>query len=100
MLLFIFLISFLACQRDSCESFCDQLGSDIRYCVNNGSLEWKDFDAISENDFSQTCIDEWTLTRTRIEPRILEDIEQQCDAGAESLSRECDILMALYLERW
>ncbi len=99
--MFLLLITFFfACQRDSCELFCEQLGRDIRYCVNNGSLEWKDFDATAENDFSQNCIDEWTLMRTRIEPRVLEDIEQQCDAGAESLQQECDLLMALYLERW
>ena len=99
--MFLFLITFfLACQRDSCELFCDQLARDVRYCVNDGSLEWEDFDAKSESDFSQNCIDEWTLMRTQIEPRVLEDIEQQCDVGAESLQRECDLLMALYLERW
>ena len=38
--------------------------------------------------------------RTQIEPRVLEDIEQQCDAGADSLQKECDLLMALYLDRW
>ena len=46
-------ILFIACQRDSCELFCEELGRDIRYCINNGSLEWQDFEATSENDFSQ-----------------------------------------------
>ena len=100
MLMFFFVHVFFACQRDSCEVFCEQLRQDIQYCVNNGSLTWRDFDANSGTDFSQNCIDEWTLTRTRIEPRVLEDIEQQCEQAEETLARECDLLMALYLERW
>ena len=100
MMLLLFSIFFIACQRDSCELFCEELGRDIRYCINNGSLEWQDFEATSENEFSQNCVDEWTLMRTQIEPRVLEDIEQQCDAGADSLQKECDLLMALYLVRW
>ena len=98
---YILLLFFLmGCQRDSCEVFCEQLRKDIQYCINNGSLEWVDFDADSATDFSQTCIDEWTLMRTRIEPRVLEDIEQQCEEGTESLERECDLLKALHMEKW
>jgi hypothetical protein len=98
---FILLLSIMsACTADPCVSLCEETTQQLGMCLQEWPATWSDVGAQSRQDFSDTCSDLWSVERSTLEPRALDDAYEQCEESVEYLSentQQCDQLRALYL---
>ena len=90
----------IACVEDPCSSVCIEVGQALNGCIDNWPAVWEDFNLRSEEDFTTTCQTTWSIQRSILEPRALDDAYEQCTESNAYLSNNvytCDQLRAIYL---
>ena len=90
----------IACVEDPCSSICIDVGRELGTCIEDWPVVWEDFNMRSEEDFTDTCKTTWSIQRSILEPRALDDAYEQCTESKEYLNNNaytCDQLRAIYL---
>ena len=90
----------MSCVQDPCILLCEETAGIIDECLKDWPATWNDIGATSQQDFSDSCRNQWAAERSILEPRALDDAYEQCEEATTYLSnnaQRCDQLRAIYL---
>ena len=88
------------CIQDPCTSMCERVASQLQECLSDWPVSWEVFEVSSEQEFFDSCQTSWSIERSVLESRALDDAYEQCNESLDYLKSTtyiCDEMRALYL---
>ena len=88
------------CIKDPCTEMCAQVAEEIETCLQEWPVSWEVLSVDSQQEFTLSCQTTWSVERSILEPRALDDAYEQCSESLEYLTSNvhiCDHLRAIYL---
>ena len=96
----LFLPVFGACIQDPCTELCKQTAEELDQCIQEWPISWRELGYSSQLEFSNLCSTLWSVERSTLEPRSLDDAYEQCEEAYDfydANTQTCDQLRALYI---